>query len=158
MILISACLAGEPCRMDGASKPVEALRDLVQAGKAVPVCPEVLGGLPTPRSPSELQPDGRVVNRLGQDVTAAYRLGAEKALTICRETRCSLAILKARSPSCGKGRIYDGSFSGRLVDGNGICAALLQEAGIPVMTEEEYLLKRKEVERTHGPVSDVDGI
>ena len=140
MYLISACLAGEPSRMDGRSKPRPEILDLVKAGQAVLVCPEVLGGLPTPRSPSERQPDGRVVNKLGQDVTGAFSRGAALALEICRSTGCACAILKARSPSCGKGEIYDGSFTGTRVPGNGACAGLLLEAGIPVLTEEEYLI------------------
>lgn len=130
--------------MDGKAKPVPEILELVKAGEAVPVCPEVLGGLPTPRSPSERQPDGRVVNRLGQDVTEAFSRGAAFALEICRNCGCSAAILKARSPSCGKGEIYDGSFTGTRVSGNGVCAALLTEAGIRVLTEEEYLNERKQ--------------
>ncbi len=137
MILVSACLAGVPCRMDGASRPVEAVKSLVGRGEAVLICPEVLGGLSTPRSPSERQPDGRVVNKLGQDVTEAYRLGAEKALEICRRAGCTCAILKARSPSCGTGRIYDGTFSGTLVPGDGVFAALLKEKGIRVIPETD---------------------
>ena len=146
MYLVSACLAGVPCRMDGQSKPVPAIRSLVERGEAVPVCPEVLGGLPTPRAPSERQPDGRVVNCEGRDVTAEFRLGAEKALALCLERGCSCAILKARSPSCGKGEIYDGSFTKTRVPGNGVCAELLLAQGIPVLTEEEYLqtLRNKE--------------
>lgn len=146
MYLVSACLAGVPCRMDGASKPVDEILALVERGEAVLVCPEVLGGLPTPRSPSELQTDGRVVNRDGRDVTEAYRRGAEKALAIFQEKGCTCAILKARSPSCGKGQIYDGSFTRTLVSGDGVCAALFRHSGVPVLTEEEYraLLKEKQ--------------
>ena len=146
MYLVSACLAGVPCRMDGQSKPVPAIRSLVERGEAVPVCPEVLGGLPTPRAPSERQPDGRVVNCEGRDVTAEFRLGAERALALCLERGCSCAVLKARSPSCGKGEIYDGSFTKTRVPGNGVCAELLLAQGIPVLTEEEYLqtLRNKE--------------
>ena len=146
MYLVSACLAGVPCRMDGQSKPVPAIRSLVERGEAVPVCPEVLGGLPTPRAPSERQPDGRVMNCEGRDVTAEFRLGAERALALCLERGCSCAVLKARSPSCGKGEIYDGSFTKTRVPGNGVCAELLLAQGIPVLTEEEYLqtLRNKE--------------
>lgn len=139
MILLSACLAGVPCRMDGQSKPVPDLRALYERGEAVLVCPEVLGGLPTPRSPSERQPDGSVRNADGEDVTSYFRRGAEAALDISRENLCTCAVLKARSPSCGKGFIYDGSFSHTVVPGNGVCAELLLAAGIPVWTEEEYL-------------------
>lgn len=139
MILLSACLAGVPCRMDGTSKPVPELRALYERGEAILVCPEVLGGLPTPRSPSERQPDGSVRNADGEDVTAFFRRGAEAALDISRENHCTCAVLKARSPSCGKGSVYDGSFTHTLVPGSGVCAELLLSAGIPVLTEEEYL-------------------
>ena len=140
MILLSACLAGVPCRYDGASKPVPELMALTLRGEALLVCPEVLGGLPTPRVPSERQPDGRIRNQKGEDVTAEYRRGAEAALEICRAHGCTRAVLKARSPSCGKGVIYDGSFTHTPTAGNGVCAALLQAHGVEVLTEEEYLL------------------
>lgn len=139
MILLSACLAGVPCRYDGGSKPVAELMALALRGEAVLVCPEVLGGLPTPRIPSERQPDGRVVNAAGEDVTVQYRLGAEKALEICKARGCACAVLKARSPACGRGSIYDGSFTHTQTPGDGVFAALLRESGIPVLTEEEYL-------------------
>ena len=142
MILVSKCLLGVPCRMDGQSKLVPEILKLYEEGKAVAVCPEVLGGLPTPREPAERQPDGRVINRLGKDVTEQFQKGAEEALRICRETGCSFAILKSKSPSCGAGIIHNGKFDGGLVEGNGIFADLLLAAGIPVMTEEEYLGNR----------------
>lgn len=137
MILLSACLAGVPCRMDGKSKPVPALVSLALRGEAILVCPEVLGGLPTPRTPSERGSDGRVYSAEGADVTEAFRRGAQCALAICRNRGCNCAVLKARSPSCGKGCIYDGSFSGTLVPGNGVFVELLQKHGIPVLTEDE---------------------
>lgn len=139
MIAISACLCGVPCRMDGASKPVPALVELAARGEALPLCPEVLGGLPTPRCPSERQPDGRVQNQAGEDVTAAFRLGAERALEICLAQGCQTAILKARSPSCGRDCIYDGSFRGRLIPGSGVFAALLRQKGLRILTEEDDL-------------------
>lgn len=148
MFIVSKCLAGVPCRYDGKDNLVPEVKALVERGEAVAVCPEVLGGLPTPRTPSELQPDGRVLNKQGEDVTAQFVSGAERALEICREHGCAGAILKARSPSCGKGVIYDGSFAGKRVPGNGVFAQMLLDAGIPVMTEEEHLQKRKE----HGTV------
>ena len=137
-LLVSACLAGIPCRMDGQSKGVEAIRHLVLEGQAVPVCPEVLGGLPTPRIPSE-QKDGRVVNAAGEDVTDAFVRGAEKALEICRQNGCEAAVLKSKSPSCGKGLIHNGRFDGGLTEGDGICAKMLMENGITVLTEDEFL-------------------
>ena len=136
MVLVSACLAGERCRYDGARKPHPVVVSLVERGEAVAVCPEVLGGLPTPRVPSERVGE-RVVNRAGVDVTASFVAGAERALEICLEQGCTEAILKSRSPSCGRGQIYDGSFSGTLVAGNGIFADLLLAHGIPVHTEED---------------------
>ena len=102
------------------------------------VCPEKLGGLPTPRLPSERLGD-RVVSSEGADVTAEFRRGAEEALRICREHGCGLAVLKAKSPSCGKGLIHNGLFDGGLVPGNGMTAQLLTENRVTVMTEQEWL-------------------
>lgn len=136
-ILVSHCFFGEPCRYDGSSRVDRQVLELHRMGhNLIPVCPEVLGGLDTPRPPAELQPDGRVMNRQGEDVTEAYRRGAELALKIARENGCTIAILKARSPSCGSGEIYDGTFSGALTSGFGVTARLLREAGITVMDEE----------------------
>ena len=136
-ILVSRCLLGEPCRYDGKSKPVALVRELEAQGHTlIPVCPEVLGGLPTPRPPAEVQPDGRVVNRAGQDVTAAYRAGAEQALALAQAHNCGLAILKAKSPSCGSLQRYDGTFTGTLIPGQGVAAALLTQAGIRVLDED----------------------
>ncbi len=139
MLIVSKCLAGFPCRYDGKDNLVPEIRALVERGEAVAVCPEVLGGLPTPRVPSERQADGRIVNKQGEDVTAQFTCGAERALAICRERGCTGAVLKARSPSCGKGVIYDGSFTGACVPGNGVFAQMLLDAGIPVTTEEGCL-------------------
>ena len=137
-ILVSCCLMGEPCRYDAASKPDPAIRALEQEGHVlIPVCPEVMGGLPTPRPPAECQPDGRVVNREGADVTAAYRIGAQIALGRAKEFGCPVAILKAKSPSCGNEEIYDGSFSRRLIPGMGVAARMLTEAGIRVLNETQ---------------------
>lgn len=136
-ILISACLLGTPCRYDGASKPIAGIEQLEARYRLIPVCPEVLGGLPTPRPASEIQSDGRVLNREGTDVTAAYRAGAEAALKLAKEAGCRLCILKAKSPSCGSGLIYDGSFSGTLQSGDGITVRLLRENGIRVISENE---------------------
>ena len=136
-ILVSACLLGEPCRYDGKSKPCEAVLRLQDRHELIPVCPEVMGGLPVPRIPSECQSDGSVINRIGADVTAEYRAGAMAVLEIAKQSGCEVAILKERSPACGKGLIYDGSFSKTLIDGNGICAALLIENGIAVLGESE---------------------
>ena len=136
MILVSACLAGEPCRYNGQGFICPSVAALVAAGKALAVCPEVLGGLSTPRPPAEIIA-GRVLTVVGEDVTAAYQAGAQLALKLARQADCRTAILKARSPSCGCGQIYDGSFSGRLIPGDGVFAALLKTAEIVVQTEED---------------------
>jgi len=138
MLVVSKCLTGAPCRYDGGAHLVPEIRALADAGAAVAVCPEQLGGLPTPRTPSERTADGRVVDRSGADVTAAFARGAERALALCRAEGCTGAILKARSPSCGCGAIYDGSFTGTRVPGSGVFAQRLLDAGLPVVTEEEY--------------------
>ena len=132
-ILISACLLGSCCRYDGASKAHPLAAALAECHTLVPVCPEQLGGLPTPRPPAERRGD-RVVTQSG-DVTEQYRRGAEETLKLCELLGCEAAVLKERSPSCGFGKIYDGSFSGRLIDGNGVAAALLAANGIEIYGE-----------------------
>ena len=130
-ILVSRCLLGEPCRYDGKSKPVPQVKQLEEQGHIlVPVCPEVMGGLKTPRSPAERQPEGRVVNRDGEDVSLQYVSGAQKTLELAKRYGCTCAVLKAKSPSCGNLQIYDGSFAGRLVQGQGVTAQMLEEAGV----------------------------
>ena len=136
MILISACLLGCACRYDGQSKPCPAAQELARRGLAVPVCPEQLGGLSTPRRPSERR-DGRVVMNDGRDVTAEYRRGAEETLRLAKLYGCTAAVLKERSPSCGSGRIYDGTFTGTLTDGDGVTAEVLKENGVTVYGESE---------------------
>ena len=131
---VSACLLGVPCRYDGRSKGVPRLAQRLNGCTLYPVCPEVLGGLPTPRTPAERAGD-KVLTRDGRDVTQAYRRGALEALRIARENGCTAALLKERSPSCGCGLIYDGSFSGALVPGNGVAAELLERCGIRVLGE-----------------------
>lgn len=133
--VVSACLAGVACRYDGGSNPCPEVLQLVQAGLAVPACPEALGGLPVPRPPCELK-GGRVISRDGRDVTAAFLRGAHRALEIARRHGCTAAILKSRSPSCGFGQIHDGSFKRRLCPGQGVWAQLLREAGFALYSEE----------------------
>lgn len=133
-ILISACLLGVCCRYDGASKTHPLARALSRRHTLIPICPEQLGGLPTPRPPAERQGQ-RVVTRQGGDVTAQYRRGAEEALRLCRLFACQAAVLKERSPSCGMGEVYDGTFSGTLVPGSGVTAALLAENGVSIYGE-----------------------
>ena len=135
-ILISACLLGVQCRYDGESKPIMQTVALMERYHLVPVCPEQLGGLPTPREPSERQGEA-VVMKNGTDVTAQYRRGAEQALHLARIFGCKKAVLKERSPSCGAGEIYDGSFTGARVPGDGVTAQLLKANGIAVFGESE---------------------
>lgn len=138
-ILVSACLLGACCKYSGGNNRCSALLDALRAvgHTAVPVCPEIYGGLPTPRPPAERQGD-RVVTQAGTDVTAQYRKGAEEALAMAELNGCRAAILKANSPSCGCGTIYDGSFSHRKVPGDGVAAQVLKAAGIAVYTEENF--------------------
>ena len=133
-ILVSACLLGERCRYDGKSKPCDEVIKLNEKYNLIPVCPEVLGGLETPRTPCEIQND-RVISADGIDRTIEYTTGAQIALEIAKENNCKVAILKSKSPSCGKGKIFDGTFSGTLTDGNGITAQLLSDYGIKVYNE-----------------------
>ena len=135
-ILISACLLGVCCRYDGESKPIMQTVALMERYHLIPVCPEQLGGLPTPREPSERQ-GGAVRAQSGADGTAQYRRGAEQALHLARLYGCRAAVLKERSPSCGSGEIYDGTFSGCLTPDDGVTAALLKENGIAVYGESE---------------------
>ena len=135
-ILISACLLGARCRYDGASKEHPELLRLAERHTLVPVCPEQLGGLPTPRVPAERQGDA-VITREGRDVTDQYRRGAEEALRLCRLLGCEAAVLKERSPACGSGEIYDGTFSGALTAGDGVTAELLKAHGVAVYGESQ---------------------
>ena len=164
-IAVSACLLGTPCRYDGQARPCSAVLKLTENPNVqlVPICPEVMGGLPTPRAGSEIvridrtscleadarlrQDDAmgvvqdlragraRILTADGQDNTAAFLAGAEAALATCQEHHCTQAILKAKSPSCGSGLVYDGTFSGTLVQGWGATAALLAQHGIRVVDE-----------------------
>ena len=129
MIIVSACLAGVCCRYDGQSKEHPAVVALVRSGRAIAVCPEQLGGLPTPRPAAERQ-GRRVVTRQGQDVTAEFERGAREGLKLALLAGCKQAVLQPRSPSCGCGQIHDGKFTGKLVPGDGVFAALLKANGI----------------------------
>ncbi len=135
-LLVSACLLGCPCRFDGMSKAHPAVDRLMRCHTLIPFCPEIYGGLPTPRPPAECR-NGRVINKNGEDVTEYYVRGAAEALRLARRFGCTAAVLKARSPSCGRDRIYDGFFTGTLIHGDGFTAALLKENGITVYTELE---------------------
>ena len=152
-IMVSACLVGENCKYNGGNNRNEELLNLLSGHEVIAVCPEVLGGLPTPRQPSELQ-NGRVISRNGQDVDAAFRLGAEKCLAIARKEEPDLIILQSRSPSCGVKQRYDGSFSGRLEAGAGVTAELLLRYGFSVLDigdQEQIRAKLSDVqERQHA--------
>lgn len=135
-LLVSACLLGVKCRYDGGDCRLPAAVGLMERYTLVAVCPEVLGGMPTPRTPAEIRGD-RVVSIDGEDRTDKFRLGAERTLEAARRVGARKALLKSHSPSCGKDGIYDGTFSGRLVPGMGTAAALLRENGVEVCSELE---------------------
>lgn len=137
-VLISACLLGLNCRYDGNNNSLgeEKLNELKEKYNLIPVCPEAYGGLTTPRIPSERRAGG-VVNRENEDVTTEFEKGAEIALQLARLFDCDMAILKENSPSCGCGTVYDGTFTGRLVQGNGVTAELLKKNGIVILGESK---------------------
>ena len=133
-LLVSACLLGENCRYSGGNNYCPAAAALGERYELIPVCPEVLGGLPTPRAPSERAGE-RVTARDGTYVTAAFRLGAERVLETALAQGITRAVLKERSPSCGSGQIYDGAFTGRVIPGQGVTAELLSDRGVAVYGE-----------------------
>ena len=136
-VLVSFCLLGAQCRYDGQCKPPLAELARLQARfDLIPICPEQLGGLATPRPPAERR-GSRVVTASGLDVTEAYARGAQQVLQLARQFSCRAAILKAKSPACGSGLIYDGSFTGTLVTGDGVAAQMLKEEGLIVFGESD---------------------
>lgn len=135
MILVSACLAGVECRYNASSYAIPQIVEMVKKGKAIPICPEILAGLSIPRPPAEQQ-NGKIISAQGDDQTSDYLLGSTIALKIALLIHCEKAILKSNSPTCGCGVIYDGTFSGRRISGDGIFSKLLKENGIEVCTEE----------------------
>ncbi|MDD4311062.1 MAG: DUF523 domain-containing protein [Eubacteriales bacterium] len=137
-ILVSACLLGVPCRYDGTGQADERILALAKTCHLIPVCPEQLGGLPTPR-PSAERNGTRVLTRDDRDVTAPFLRGAQETRRLARLFACRIAILKANSPSCGSGQIYDGCFCGRLIPGDGMTAALLKQDGLTVLSEKDDL-------------------
>ncbi len=134
-VLVSACLFGMPCRYDGRSVPA-VLSELNRAAAIVPFCPEIYGGLPTPR-PSAERDGNRVKTKDGVDVTEAFQRGAALTVETAKALNCRCALLKDKSPSCGRGRIYDGTFTGTLTDGNGVAAEALERAGVRVFMPQE---------------------
>ena len=141
-ILVSACLLGENCKYNGGNNYCEEVAKLAEEHTLMPVCPEYFGGLPIPRPPAEIV-DGIVVNKEGEVITGKFLDGAEKTQYIAEEAGCRIAILKENSPSCGFGRIYDGTFTGTLTNGNGITAQRLYNSGITVIGEK-HLEKLKD--------------
>lgn len=156
-ILISACLLGENCKYNGGNN-ADAIcaGELAKLGKIyelVAVCPEYLGGLTTPREPAEICANGRVLTKFsGRDVTDEFILGAQICADIARKNDCEIAVLKERSPSCGSGEIYDGSFTGRIVSGDGLTAAALKKLGVRVVGESALAELNLEKEAENGRV------
>ncbi len=142
MYIVSACLAGVNCKYNGKNNLNMEILKLLKSGKAMLVCPEQMGGLSTPRPPTEIVTDRngdiRVINNKNIDLTSQFNKGAYETLKIAKQINANIAILKARSPSCGYGKIYDGSFSGKLKKGNGITADLLERNGIKIYNEENF--------------------
>lgn len=141
-LLVSACLLGVPCNHRGAPSPAAAVEELRASYRLVAVCPESAGGLPTPRPAADQRGDGRVITADGADVTDAYEGGAACAVALARATGARGAVLKARSPSCGCGQVYDGTFTRTLVDGEGVTARALRRASVAVCSDEDVELGR----------------
>jgi uncharacterized protein YbbK (DUF523 family) len=139
LILVSACLLGVACNHRGLASPSSAVAAMATHSRLIPVCPEVAGGLPTPRPAAEMQPDGRVCTADGTDITESFRRGAAQALALAQATSATRTVLKARSPSCGCHGVYDGRFSRTLGDpnGEGVTAAALRGAGVEVISDED---------------------
>lgn len=135
-IAVSACLLGHDCKYSGGNNRSQKVLDYIEGHEVIPVCPEVTGGMPVPRVPVELR-DGRAINADGADVTEFFRRGVEKTMERLAGQNIDLAILQPRSPSCGCKKIYDGTFTKTLIDGKGMFAQALAEAGIPMMDEED---------------------
>lgn len=136
-ILISACLVGDKTRYDGKGNYHPLVKELLQKYELVPFCSEVEGGLPIPRTPSEIQKNGKVINKKGKDVTNNYLEGAIKAYNLCVYLGIDTVILKDGSPACGVYKIHDGSFNGNKIDGKGITAKYLSDRGIKVISEND---------------------
>ena len=141
-IMVSACLLGVNCKYNGGSNRNEALLKKLAGHEVIPVCPETAGGLPTPRIPAEIV-NGTVLNREGRNVDAEFRAGADAVLELARREQPDLLILQSRSPSCGVKEIYDGTFRGRRIPGQGIFAGLAQKAGFAVKDVEDFLREER---------------
>ncbi len=146
MILVSACLLGINCKYSGGNNKIDELENLLENEILIPVCPEQLGGLETPRNPSEIiliDGNKHVVDKNGNDVTLQFIKGGEETLKIAKLLNIKTAILKSNSPSCGCGSIYDGTFAGKIIEGNGITAAILKSNNIKIYNEISYFEKLK---------------
>ena len=145
MIIVSACLCGDNCKYNGGNNANEKVKDFIKGKEVMYVCPEQMGGLSTPRNPSEivgsakgiLYGEDKIISNKGVDVSREFISGARKVLEIAKKNKVNLAILKAKSPSCGKGFVYDGTFTGNKIIGNGITAQILMDNGVKVINEEE---------------------
>lgn len=136
-IIVSACLLGTNCKYNGGNNYNQELIEHLKNFEIIPICPECFGGLSTPRVPSEIIEE-KVINKEGIDVTNNYLSGAKKALELAKSNNIKVAILKAKSPSCGEGKIYDGTFTNTLIDGDGITVRMFKDEGIKVYTENNY--------------------
>lgn len=132
-ILVSSCLLGLNCRYDGGNNYSKEVEEFLKNYEIIPICPEIMGGLPTPRTPSERQAD-RVINKEGKDVTEQYEKGARECLFLAQKYDVKKALLKLRSPSCGSKEIYDGTFSHTIIEGDGVTAELFKKNGIEVIS------------------------
>ena len=135
-ILVSACLLGSNCKYDGTNNKNQKVLEYIKDKVVIPICPEILGGLTTPRVPSERK-NNMVMTQEGQDVTYNFNRGAKETLYLAKIFNVKKALLKSKSPSCGYGKIYDGTFNHKKIDGNGVTAELLKENGIEIITEDD---------------------
>lgn len=151
MIMASACLFGVNCKYNGKNNYNARLCKALQGQEILLFCPEHAGGLPVPRLPAEIQGgdgravlrgDAKVINRAGEDLTSSFIKGAREIAWLAREKKPSLVILKSRSPSCGIGQVYDGSFASHLCEGDGVASAMLKELGVPIVSDEEFIGRR----------------
>lgn len=133
-ILVSACLLGINCKYDGENNKNDKVIEYIKDKEVIPICPEIMGGLPTPRIPSEIK-DNKVITKENKDVTNSFYKGAEEVLYLAKLLNAKKALLKAKSPSCGVGEIYDGTFTHTKIKGDGITTRLLKENNIEVITE-----------------------
>lgn len=136
-IIVSACLLGVNCKYNGGNNYNEKILEYLKDKQVIPICPEIMGGLPTPRIASEIK-DNMVINKENKDVTDNFKKGAEETLNLAKRLGVTKALLKSKSPSCGYKKIYDGTFSDNLIDGNGITTELLLKNNFEIITEKDF--------------------